>query len=136
LITPFTINVKQGLNKYYLNERVLVEPSNSIYCQTNDSYLLNFLFINKNETNNYQINKTISSSDLLILNETFLYEVDQNNILMFSFKVQVDYFNFTDIIKLNKIYLIPGFYDISINYIDPSNNLRNFIKLNVTTSKF
>ncbi len=133
MITPFTVDVKEGLNKHYLTGRILVEPKNSIYCETNDPNLINHLFMKTNETNSFKID--INISDLLILNQTFVYKVDQNNILMSSFKVKVDHFNFTDVIKLNKIYLKSGYYDILINYVDPKNNLLNVIKMNVTTSK-
>ena len=130
----FTLTVKKGLNEYKLSERLLVKPSYSIYWETNDPYLLSYILINKTEStyNDFFINKP---SDLVILNDTFVYDLDQNKYLMFSFKVDLDYFNFTETIPLNKTFNLPGYYGILINYNDPSGNKFNKIDLNVISSK-
>ncbi len=135
IIDSFTLTVKKGLNEYKLSEKLLVKPSYSIYWETNDPYLLSYIFINKTEQvyNNLFINKP---SDLVILNDTFVYDLDQNKYLMFSFKLDIDYLNFTETIPLNKTFNLPGYYKIMINYNDPSNNKFDKINLNVTSSKF
>jgi hypothetical protein len=129
----FTLTVKKGLNEYKLTERLLVKPSYSIYWETNDPYLLSYILINKTEStyNNLFINKP---SDLVILNDTFVYDLDQNKYLMFSFKVDIDYLNFTETIPLNTTFNLPGYYGIMINYDDPSNNMSDKIDLNVISS--
>ena len=131
IIDSFILTVKKGLNEYKLSERLLVKPSYSIYWETNDPYLLSYILINKTEStyNDFFINKP---SDLVILNDTFVYDLDQNKYLMFSFKV--DHFDFTETIPLNKTFNLPGYYGILINYNDPSNNKSDKIVLNVTSS--
>jgi hypothetical protein len=89
--------------------------------------------INKTEStyNDLFINKP---SDLVILNDSFVFDLDQNKYLMFSFKVDLDYLNFTETIPLNKTFNLPGYYGIMINYNDPSGNKFNKINLNVISS--
>lgn len=94
--------------------------------------MLNFYLVNKSEPA-YDQFKTFST-DLIILNDTFVYDVDTNQFLMFSFKIKLDYFNFTDTIKLNKSYNQPGYYGVLINYKDSSNERWNMINVNVTSS--
>ncbi len=131
ITSSYTINVIKGLNKYYLANRVLVEPANTIYCETNDSGLINFLLINKNETAYYS-NKI---SDLLILNQTHIYEIDQSYSLMFSIKTNLDYYEFYDKLRLSKVYNLPGYYAIQMQYKDALNDLTwTGFKLNVTSS--
>ena len=133
IIANFTLTVKKGLNEYKLSERLLVKPSYSIYWETNDPYLLSYILINKTEPiyNDFFINKP---SDLVILNDSFVFDLDQNKYLMFSFKVDLDYLNFTETIPLNKTFNLPGYYGIMINYNDPSGNKFNKINLNVISS--
>jgi hypothetical protein len=94
--------------------------------------LLNYYLVNKSEPA-YDKFKTFST-DFIILNDTFVYDVDKNQFLMFSFKTDLDYFNFTDTIKLNKSYNQPGYYGVLINYKDSSNDNWYMINLNVTSS--
>lgn len=93
---------------------------------------LNYLIMNKSETAYYKNDV----SDLLILNQSYVYDVDPNYFTMFSFKINIDYYQFTDIIRLDKAYNLPGYYGIIIHYIDQSNNQFNMINLNITSSKF
>ena len=109
------MNVKKGLNKYNLPNRLLVQPSYSIYCETNDSYLLNYLIMNKSESVYYKNNDN-NISDLLILNQSYVYDVDQNYFTMFSFKVNIDYYQFNDTIRLDKVYNQPGSYLVGIKF--------------------
>ncbi len=94
--------------------------------------MLNYYLVNKSEPA-YDKFKTFST-DFIILNDTFVYDVDKNQFLMFSFKTDLDYFNFTDTIKLNKSYNQPGYYGVLINYKDSSNDNWYMINLNVTSS--
>lgn len=132
IINNYQINIKQGLNEYKLTNRLPVEPTYSIYCETTDPYLLNYYLVNKTEPA-YDKFKTYSS-DLTILNKTFIYDADQNVFLMFSFKVQLDYISFNNSFNINKVYDKPGYYALAIKYIDPANNRLNIIDLNVTSS--
>ena len=88
--------------------------------------------MNKSEPSYY--NKNIS--DLLILNQSYVYDVDPNYFTMFSFKVNIDYYQFIEKIKLNKAYELPGSYLVGINYNDQSNNKFSMVNFTVKSSIF
>ena len=88
--------------------------------------------MNKSEPSYYNNN----ISDLLILNQSYVYDVDPNYFTMFSFKANIDNFNFSDIVKLNKVYNLPGSYLVGINYNDQSNNKFSMVNFIVTSSNY
>ena len=55
---------------------------------------------------------------------------------MFSFKVNIDYYQFIETIKLNKAYELPGSYLVGINYNDQSNNKFSMVNFIVTSSNY
>ena len=88
--------------------------------------------MNKSEIAFYKNN---NFSDLLILNQSYVYDIDPNYFTMFSFKVNIDYYQFIETIRLNKAYNLPGYYGIKLEYKDALNNSRwTGFNLNVTSS--
>ena len=92
---------------------------------------LNYLIMNNSETAYYKNDV----SDLLILNQSYVYDVDPNYFTMFSFKINIDYYQFTDIIRLDKAYNLPGYYGIQLEYKDQIYNFKSMaFNLNITSS--